>query len=132
MEIKVGEYVRTKDGVIAKLDYIEEEYYFDNYIYREFEDDINYLDAEQLPEYIIKHSSNIMDLIEVGDIIKVKELDGIREVIEDDFFNKDIFDNDVRAIMDDTFYESYSKQIKDYKIISVVTHEQFAEMEYKV
>ena len=134
MEIKVGEYVRTKTGEIAKIEkclgkdagYKNQEHYETDVMVSKFN---NFMIYE---EDIKAHSPEIIDLIEVGDIIKVKELDGVREVIEDDFYNTDIFDNDVRAILDDTFYESYSKQIKDYKIVSVVTHEQFAGMEYKV
>ena len=54
MEIKVGEYVRTKDGRIGKL--IESQVYeMENGQYIEFLEDIKV------------HSKNIIDLIEVGD-----------------------------------------------------------------
>lgn len=117
MEIKVGEYVRTKDGVIAKLDYVEEEfYYFDNYLYREYEDEIDFLTVEQLPEYITKHSPKIIDLIEVGDYVNGKEIHEI----------------------DEQRKRLYSYERDDYHIFNerdiqrIVTHEQMEEMEYKV
>lgn len=123
MKIKVGEYVRTKDGVIAKLERIEEEYYFDNYIYREFEDDINYLFVEQLPEYIIKHSSNIIDLIEPGDVIKYKEM-----------FETKANEPHILNLRNQKEVDKFKKCVEDKLVayISVVTHEQFKEMEYKV
>lgn len=121
MKIKVGEFVRTKDGVIAKLERIEEEYYFDNYIYREFEDDINYLFVEQLPEYITKHSSNIMDLIEVDDYVNgYKVIDivkGFKVIID--------------KLELDTTTGTY-KNIGIIDIKTIVTHEQMREMEYDV
>lgn len=126
MEIKVGEYVRTEDGSITKI----KEFYKSGIFYSIVgEDGTLYGNPEKVVKY---HSPNIIDLIEVGDIIRVKGLEHVKEVIEDKFFNEDIFGNDVRAIIDDSHHENYSKQIKDYKILSVVTHEQFEEMEYKV
>ena len=122
MKIKEGEYIRTKDGVIAKLERIEEEYYyFDNYIYREFEDNINYLDDEQLPEYITKHSTEIMDLIEVGDYVNgYKVIDivkGFKVIID-------------KLELDTTTGTYKNIGIKDIK--SILAHENFEDMEYKV
>lgn len=56
-EIKKGEYVRTKKGIIYKAD---KDYYLNNNIpikYATFSD------------RVIKHSFNIIDLIEVGDYV---------------------------------------------------------------
>lgn len=67
-----------------------------------------------------------------GDFIKIndKDFDDIaREVVYDEFFNDDCFDNDVRAVRDD--YNDL-QQIKPYKIKSIVTKEQFKQMEYKI
>lgn len=63
IEVEVGEYVRTKDGIIAKvlsddglfLD-IDKRYF--NQQYQSMRDFITH-------EQITKHSSNIIDLIEV-------------------------------------------------------------------
>ncbi len=43
-DIRVGEYVRTKDGIIAKVTH-----------------------GEYIQEYIIKHSKLISEIVEVGD-----------------------------------------------------------------
>ena len=69
-DIKSGEYVRTKDGVIAKVEnietyYADKVYWFDKVIYRDYEDGIKHLYDYKLEEYILKHSKNIIDLIEV-------------------------------------------------------------------
>lgn len=59
-EIEVGEYIRTNKGLIARI--------------IDFDDDNNFLlDNQQIITKIesksIKHSKNIIDLIEVGDYV---------------------------------------------------------------
>ena len=70
--IEANEYVRTKDGHIAK--YIEklekdedvsDAMLFDNYIYEKYKH-IRYSFLEKI---IVKHSKQLIDLIEVGDIV---------------------------------------------------------------
>lgn len=82
-EIKVGEYVRTKNGLIGKVNKIElkgsetrfaGEYLTDTII--QFNDGKVY-ERRVKDNYIVKHSKNIIDLIELGDIIEV--------VTEEDF-----------------------------------------------
>lgn len=74
MELEIGEYVRTKEGYIAKFInayYDGELYYFDDYI------DINSSGRPEkciehkktLREKVTKHSKNIIDLIEAGDFV---------------------------------------------------------------
>ena len=70
--IEVGEYVRTKQGKIAKLIEIDKNnyYWFDNWIYKESgipHQGFRIEDIERIE--ILKHSKNIIDLIEVGDIV---------------------------------------------------------------
>lgn len=74
-KMKVGEYVRTKDGHIAK--YIEklprngdvvDGMFFDNFIYEKHK----YIRYCFLKEIMVKHSKQLIDLIEVGDIVKDK------------------------------------------------------------
>ena len=57
--IEVGEYVRTKSGKIDKV--INNNYYMPQYI----ECEKGIVDKEN----IVKHSKNIIDLIEVGDFV---------------------------------------------------------------
>ena len=114
MEIEKGEYIRTKYG-IAKIirEYINDKSYFDCYdIDREL-DGCNFINDFE----ILKHSKNIIDLIEVGDYVNGKEAISIRDYVD---FKKICFDED----FDDVAYEENIK--------SVVTKEQFASVKYKV
>ena len=72
MEIEVGDFVRTKQGKIAKLIEVSKNnyYWFDNWIYKESgipHQGFRIEDTERIG--IVKHSKNIIDLIEVGDYV---------------------------------------------------------------
>jgi hypothetical protein len=119
-EIEVGEYVRTKDGIIAKVTYVDglmidcDEDVFDLKNLAMMEIPIEYAE-----EYIIKHSKNIIDLIEEGDYVngqKIKRINDYGDFKRADF-NLDYDDCDA----------VYENDIK-----SIVTKEQMAQMEYKV
>lgn len=60
-EIKLGEYCRTKNGLIAKL--IEPQVY-----------EINDKECIEFLEDIVKHSPNLIDLIQCGDYVNGKEV----------------------------------------------------------
>lgn len=76
MEICVNEYIRTNSGTIAKLKRIE----FDTvdkdlkwYFYDKKEPDINIVKEWCINKpYIVKHSSDIKDLVQAGDIVTYK------------------------------------------------------------
>ena len=119
MEIEVGEYIRTRNGVIAKLIdiYFEEDencYHFDNTIYRGYSEYIDFLWEKELKEYIVKHSEFIWELIELGDYVNGHKVE-------------EIWENDFRFGGCD-----YTFQVTGYEIKSIVTKEQFESMEYKV
>ena len=118
-EIKVGWYVRTKDGYILKIVNINE--------FREpslkYGVETNYLPDVMFigDEDIIKSSSNIIDLIQVGDYVNSKK------VIEVD---------DCKGAMREIYLEGQNPE-KDCGIYfemieSVVTREQFERCEYKI
>lgn len=128
-EIKVGEYVRTKEGYIAK---------FIHYGYNEgisgksclFDSairDISYLDYDEddflwdseLKEYIVNHSFDIIDLIEVGDYVNGYKVE-----------KKAIGLIYVDYCWDCNLYTMVTKQMEDIK--SIVTKEQFESIKYKV
>lgn len=136
MKIEIGEYARTKDGRIGKLDEIyhagrgnrfygedlDKNYYSIKYNSDEYG---RYSDEE-----IIKHSKNIIDLIEIGDLIKYNSnnsgVDVIEEVlgtckVDEDYDKGKGF---VCTMLDDYIW---SNDIK-----SIVTKEQFNNMEYRV
>ena len=78
MEIEVGEYGRTNLGTIIKFAYLEynpgqidtsKVFLIKN---NRISNDFYYLEKD---EYIVKHSKNIIDLIEVGDYVNGIEID---------------------------------------------------------
>lgn len=110
-EIKVGEYIRTERGKIRKILKLD---------MREFEEFGNIIyetnDEDFYKEEIVKHSSNIIDLIEVGDYVNGIKIDLIE--------GKTLWHN-AYDMADAEMY--HNEDIK-----SVITKEQFAESEYKV
>lgn len=99
-DIEVGEYVRTERGTIRKILKLD---------MREFEEFGNIIyetnDEDFYKEEIVKHSSNIIDLIEVGDYVNGYKVTNL----------------------DISIYKSKLEEVK-----SIVTKEQFKEVEYKV
>jgi preprotein translocase subunit YajC len=64
-EIKVGEYVRTKNGIIAKVTYVDAMMIdTDNDVFDIGESKMMEIPVEYIEEYVSKHSFNIIDLIE--------------------------------------------------------------------
>ena len=109
--MKIGDYVRTKDGRIEKYSGT---------------DDCE-IENFSLPE-IIKSSPNIIDLIEVGDYVngmlvtEVSKLDsGSIEITYNDRYRY--------LYLKEWNYES---RFNKFKIKSIVTKEQFESMEYRI
>ena len=117
-EIKVGEYVRTKYGIITKLKEIDARFYwFDKVIYY---DDIDFLAEDELKKYILNHNPNIIDLIQKGDYVNEKKIS-----------NVDKFDNtNVIEWEDGDIYKTTIQN--DNFIKSIVTKEQFESIKYEV
>lgn len=138
MKICVNEYIRTDKGTIAKI--------------KDVEWDIIYTIAEMKPRYkhwvtekqcytedIIKHSKNLIDLIEDEDIVILEyKSPKYRERITRRFEVSKI-DDDIRfenshcdfhcKVGDKKITDTICKNIK---IKSIVTHKQFSNIEYKV
>ena len=117
MEIEVGEYIRTKQGDIDKviLEYTGK-CANPNCSAKHISCKSNYYDEED----IVKHSKEIIDLIEVGDHVNGKEVIMDLQKSKEWYKSKD----DFITCKDYTFEE---KEIK-----RVVTKEQFNNMEYKI
>jgi len=122
--MKVGDYVRTKDGKIGKI--IQEEYITPcndkhRYIYLTDADNEMWYDEDT----IIKSSPNIIDLIEVGDYVN-----GYKVL----FAGATTWDNDGNVIDKRVKinYAGYDRWLSEDFIKSIVTKEQFSQMEYKV
>lgn len=112
MEIEVGEYVRSKDGYIGKVQKIT----YDNigkcnyYICEK-----NNVMASNYSENITKHSKNIIDLVEIDDYVngyKVVHIAGHYISVESSY--------------------NYDLCFEEQDIKSIITHEQFKSIEYKV
>ncbi len=110
MEIKVGEYVRTKNGKIDKV--INNNYYISEYL----ECEKGIVDKEN----ILKHSFNIIDLIEVGDFVNENE------VIDKYLFNGEM------PVLETTGDETNAKCMCESDIRTILTHEQYERNCYKI
>ena len=76
-KIQVGYFVRTNQGIIGKIKRIELDK-IDKalkwYVFDKKRPNMNIIDEIYINKpYITKYSKNILDLIEVGDILKLKE-----------------------------------------------------------
>ena len=110
MKLEVGMYVRTKYGIskCIKVTPIRENsfmYEFDREVY----EDVYFLTYSELEKY--KSSSNIIDLIEVGDYVN-----GFPIIHKE---------NDILKC-------GLLVQFKENEIKSIVTSEQFESMQYEV
>lgn len=108
-EIKVGDYVRTKSGSIDKV--INNEYYMPQYIECEH--------ALIRIETIVNNSSNITDVIEVGDYVN-------GQYVVEKFY--DHVNEEWNIVIATTQHLKIRKNRNDIK--SIVTHEQFKNVEY--
>ena len=119
MEIEVWEYGRTNKGkifIFAWLENSDGKRYTNKVLLgngKIFENKFYYFDDG---EEIVKHSKKIIDLIEVNDLIKTNEE---KTIIH-------IYDIDMLEAVKEDIEEGH------FTIETIVTHEQFANVEYKV
>lgn len=113
-EIKVGEYVRTNVGEIGKVIEVTK-----NYCRKDDGFKIWFAPWKEL-----RHSKNIIDLIECGDYVNGREVKHIAmfEGVPD--YPKLIFVDEKHLIPDDT--------CENNEIKTILTHEQFEQNSYKV
>lgn len=124
MKLEPNMYVRTKDGIITKVNYIDDDtIFFDKDLYRNYGDSINFLGKDNL-ERIVKASYNIIDILEVGDYVNGQEIYYDEEL---NFLYVQSFDAN-----GEFYQESITKQSFIDNIKSIVTHEQMEQMTYKV
>ncbi len=112
-DIEVNEYVRTENGIIDKVDSLCG--MIENTVY---------LKQQSLwfnADYIVKHSKQLIDLIEVGDIVKDKYNKYEVAFVKDD----KIYCNDYN--LDDSLITLREQDIK-----AILTKEQFEANCYKV
>lgn len=112
--MKVGDYVRTKDGYISKIKQIGINIYTDIGCWSE--------------DYVIKSSPNIIDLIEVGDYVNGYPVAKIYKSVNKDIGRVIEYETDNVGGYE---YEAEDLWESHIKSISIVTKEQFKNMEYK-
>ena len=117
MEIEVNEYVRNEDGYIWQIKKTKD---LDN-IFIDEDGKVKEIAGEtvfgdDIIVEITKHSRDIIDLVEVGDLIKTNEE---KTIIH-------IYDIDVLETVKEDIEEGH------FTIESIVTHEMYASIEYKV
>ena len=123
--MKVGDYVRTKDGYISRIKELGINVYTDLGCWSE--------------DYVIKSSPNIIDLIEVGDLLKIeyyslryeRRVERLFEVTfnEDNYIALENTHCDFR-IIDGEWLEN-DKELQPI-IKSILTKERFLRMEYRI
>lgn len=119
-EIKVNEYIRTKRGIIDKAVKILDDYIFleSKFFITEYGESSTFIKKTD----VVKHSSNIIDLIEVGDILKLKN--GEKWEVQEHQGNGNWLQLEWENIDDN---EDFFK-----KVDSIITKEQFESISYKV
>ena len=128
LELKENMYIRTKDGIIAKVDYIDNDtIFFDKELYRTYGDSIDFLEKDNL-ERIVKASYSIIDILKKGDYVngsKVIDISIIGKDKEKWVWVEQMEDTDNKYGDD---YVGYNNE----QIKSIVTKEQFESMKYSL
>lgn len=108
-EIKVNEFVRSNQGIFI-ISHINIK--FDNNDYRKVclcqNEKVAFTSIDNIKK--LKHSSNLKDLIEIGDLVKIEDNDRIEHWFE-------VYDNSA---------------MYQYEILEVVTKEMMESISYKV
>ena len=128
LELRENMYVRTKDGIIAKVDYIDDDtIFFDKDLYRTYGDSIDFLEKDNL-ERIVKASYNIIDILEEGDYVNGLRVE--KNKYGELYTSYVYYGGDIGKQCE--VYTTWLKELKEDMIYSVVTHEQMEQMTYKV
>ena len=113
MNIEVGDYIRTKSGKIRKVKTTVAQYYIT--------DRLNISDNNQFTkEDIVKHSKNIIDLIEVGDFVN-------GNIVTDKY----LFAGEM-PVVETSGVETNAKCLCEKDIQLILTHEQYSQNCYTV
>lgn len=118
MDIEANEYVRTNSGLIFKVNEITYDEEYKDYLYKE-----SFLLVDW-KENIVKHSKQLIDLIEVGDYVNGREVKHIAMFEGFSDYPKLIFVDETHLIPDDT--------CENDEIRTILTKEQFETNCYKV
>lgn len=132
-KLEVGMYCKTKDGIITKVDDIDDEtIYFDKDIYRFYGDSIDFLEKNNL-ERIIKASFDIIDLIEEGDILLLFDKEYGKEYKAEVVVESENFTVVVNYEQNDLLNLEYELITNEHiELLKILTKEQFESMSYRI
>ena len=127
--MKVGDYIRTKEGIIDKviIEYNEKsESVCPICNCKHVSCEHNYYDEDT----INKSSPNIIDLIEVGDYVNGEKV----IALEKDIDKRNIYPSNkgAKIFTDYELQGNWYFGMQDEDIKTIVTKEQFEQMEYKI
>ena len=139
MNIKVGEYIRTEEGHIGKIEKIIENTLEDDTKQKEIIiDNIFFNDCGEASGFVYykdikKHSFNIIDLIEVGDYVNEYKALEIADSIYKNSKRILIYRNEKEKYERWIYIQEYNGKVHTQDDIkTIVTKEQFKAMEYEV
>jgi len=117
-EIKVGDWIRTKDGIIDKIVDIRDTYSERKLI--AFERSNSLKSNIGLKAMVVKHSPNLIDLIQCGDYVNGEIIDQIEN------------DRNLKLIWHLSAYGDEDIAFKNENIETIVTKEMMESISYKV
>lgn len=125
-KIEVGDYVRTNNKGIKRIDRIDNNKTVNKYLYFTGIEDFEGKEYGIIKTTeIVKHRKQLIDLIDVGDILKIK--------ISEEWVEKQ--DTIKFVVVGQTYTITEIKRCLEnglFKIIQILTHEQFEANCYKV
>lgn len=132
-EIKEGDYIRTIKGNICKVLRVREKHRFitssghPSVTPERYFVDNNKQYSISKP-YVKKHSKNIIDLIEEGDYVNGEKVCKSRY---DELYTSYVYCGGI-GVRTTEAYTTFIKDMKEEEIETIVTKQQFENMEYKV
>ena len=118
---KYGDFIRTNDGIIGQVKRIELDDVDKSlkwYVFDGKRPDMGIIDELYINKpYIEKYSKDIIDLIEVGDIVHIK----------------DVLHQDIVHIWSEDYLKALKEDLNNgIKVVEILTHEQFEQNCYTV
>lgn len=114
--MKVGDYVRTTSGIERLKKENDNGWFFEKSMI---------IKPDNIEKYIIKSRPNIIDLVEVGDILVIKDFVDEACMIFTDIY---LIQNEQQLLN----VKNDLEKNKNKKLYSIITKEQFSCMEYKI
>lgn len=110
-EIKVNEYIRTKRGIIDKAVKILDDYIFleSKFFITEYGESFTFIKKTD----VVKHSSNLIDLIQYGDYVNGEQITDIWNGNRVSSIKSNFNEEDIKTIVTKEMMESISYKVKE-------------------